>query len=54
MSFVELAGFLRRREDEVRDKARELRAHFRPPTPASTRVAEELSMGVKLHANDES
>jgi hypothetical protein len=35
MSFIELAGFLRRREDEVRDKARELRAHFRPPTPAS-------------------
>jgi hypothetical protein len=28
MSFVELAGFLRRREDEVREKARQLRAHW--------------------------
>jgi hypothetical protein len=35
MSFVELAGFSRRREDEVREKARELRGHFPPRTPAS-------------------
>jgi hypothetical protein len=30
MSFAEVAAFLRRREDEVREKARELQAHFPP------------------------